>query len=185
MTKQARIEKAIEGFTQGRQQMWEALREAQSILGDELKSREKELSAHLGPGKKVEILSHVGTAGKGKLIHSNDRKLFFWVGVAVTDSKERREYLIDLFHNEVESGNFHSQIGHFQFAALQPVPPGKNGVSPHVVGDDGYWRFLEERLEDPKSSLCDYGGDSKELGPFDPVGLVDGFLGFVDKWESA
>ncbi len=187
MTKQERAGKAIERFTQGRQRMLEALGEAQSILGDELESREKELSARLGPGKKVETLPHAGTAGRGKLTRSNDRALFFWVGVAVTDGKERREYLIDLFHNEVDgrSGNFHSQIGHFQFAALQPVAPGEKGASPHVAGDDGHWRFLGERLEDPRSSLCDYGEAPTELGPFDPVGLVDAFLGFVAEWESA
>ena len=129
--------------------MLDALGTAKTIIGDELESKKAELAARLGEGKQVRILSYAGGAGQGKLTKSNDRELFHWSGVTVEDGGEKREYLIDLFYNEVDprSHNFHTQTGHFQFAALLP---GTN--SPHEKGPNGSYRFHEERLGDSKRS---------------------------------
>lgn len=185
MSGQTTIQDVIKGFTDSREKMLEALGEAQGIIGDELKSQEADLAARLGKGKTITILNYTGNAGKGGLTKRNDRELFHWNGVAVEDGEEKREYLIDLFYNEVDpkTYNFHSQIGRLQFAALQPVAPDERGESPHVK-IDGHWRFMEDRLGESHQSLCDYGKDYPELKPFNPVELVKDFMGFVVKREA-
>lgn len=173
----------MERFTRGMGETIAALKEAQRIIGEELKTRKRDMEARLGGNKALTILSHENRAGKGVLSGRNDREAFLWNGVTVTEGEEKREYLIDLFFNEVDerTGNFHTQLGHLQFAALLP---GKDG--PHEMTEGGVYRFNENRLKDSGQSLRDYGpnGRKTELRPFDPVKLVSDFIDFVEEWEA-
>lgn len=184
--------KAIEAFTKAKWDMIGALKKAQSLIWEELDARKSDLKAKLGDGKAVEVLSNEGKSGNGEFKGSNDRQLFRWVGVKVTENGESREYLIDLFYNDIGSNNFHSQIGHFQFAALLPVKEGERARSPHerlsgTKTPEGEWetrvfRFNDHRVKDSGQYLPNEGRE--DLSLFDPAELVEDFFDFVKEQEE-
>lgn len=192
MGEKNKAQEAISAFTQAKRDMIGALKKAQRLIWEELDARKSDLKAKLGDGKAVEVLSNEGKSGKGQFGGGDDRQLFRWAGVKVTEKGESREYLIDLFYNDIGSNNFHSQIGHFQFAALLPVKEGKRANSPHkqlseTKTPEGerearVFRFNDHRVKDSGQYLSNEGHEDLPL--FDPAELVEDFFDFVKEQEE-
>lgn len=186
-------------FIEAKKAMMEALGDAQELIWEKLNERRDSIESRFGKDGKAEIsfptqkYAKQYNVGKGKAQDNMNRQLFRWAGISISEGGETREYLIDLFYNEIGSNNFHSQIGHFQFAALRPVTGKKGGQSPHIERTDleaayaenlfKLFQFDSDRLRDSYQSLSRYSGSTMTLEAFDPDKLVDAFLQFVDEKE--
>lgn len=186
-------------FIEAKKAMMQALGDAQDLIWEKLNERRDSIESWFGKDGKAEISIPVQNdeekpkSGNGIAKDNMDRQLFRWAGISISEGGETREYLIDLFYNEIGSNNFHSQIGHFQFAALRPVTGKGSGKSPHIERTDlkeectetpsQLFQFNTGRLRDSYQSLSRYSGSTMTLEAFDPDKLVDAFLQFVDEKE--
>lgn len=104
---------------------------------------------------------------QGIKTNNNDYRDFFWIKVAVNNSI----YWITLFYNDVDKGNFHTQIGRIQF--WQNISCEINPIgTPHSLTANGHWYFCSENADDPSTWIDDEN--------YSATNVVEKFLCFLE-----